>query len=116
MEQLKHRARNLRDVTARLASPAEDQLAYLRRLGVAPAVDELALEFDDMYKPIALLRRNNVISAETERALRSLDSRLELMSQNADLWTDQAVREASPWQDVRHLGAQAVTLLDRDLS
>lgn len=68
MSKLEHQARNLLAVTSRLAFPPEEQLACLRQLGVAPAVDELALEFDDMYKPVDVLRRNGVISTSTERA------------------------------------------------
>lgn len=37
----------------RLAAPATDQIEYLTSLGVADLADELALEFDDLYRPIA---------------------------------------------------------------
>jgi hypothetical protein len=39
-------------VVRRLASSAEEQTQYLTELGVAESLDELALEFDDRYRPL----------------------------------------------------------------
>lgn len=41
----------LGEVLDRLAAPAAAQWSYLTNLGVAPSLDELALEFDDAYRP-----------------------------------------------------------------
>jgi hypothetical protein len=39
----------LRETLEMLASPSEAQLAYLKKLGTYPSLDELALEFDYEY-------------------------------------------------------------------
>ena len=87
---LQRQASNLRDATARLASPSAAQIEYLRALGVAPLADELALEFDDQYQPIALLREHETISADAEQALSAVDGKLRAMSQHKNLWTEDA--------------------------
>lgn len=46
------RERELIEVVRRLAAPAEDQRAYLRQSESYPSLDELALELDDMLKPL----------------------------------------------------------------
>lgn len=45
------REKQLLEAVKRLAAPPEEQVAHLRGLGSFPSLDELALEFDDVFGP-----------------------------------------------------------------
>jgi hypothetical protein len=67
------------EAVERLAAPADDQAAYVRSLGTWPSMDELALQFDDVFSPV-----RDAASAATAPtglvALRSLDRQLSEMT------------------------------------
>jgi hypothetical protein len=102
--------RRLRQVTDILGWAAEDQLTYLRELGVGGVVDELALQFDDSYRVLAELRRRDLVSHQAEEALAAVDVQLSAMS-NGDLWSERSVRDAPEWMTVRSLAKRALSLL-----
>ncbi len=98
--------RMLRDSVEQLASPADSQVDYLRTLfkGGPFAIDELALELDDVYaaaKPF--------LSEIAVAALERLDRQLNEMSgtTNSELWTEEGLRLAPQWATVRELAAEA---------
>lgn len=95
----------------RLAAPADEQIAYLRRLGSFPSLDELALEFDDMFGPAGTLPEG---SPEWVEALRKLDQRLDEISghENEHLWLAQAL-EGTEWTEVRDLARNALAVRPR---
>lgn len=72
--------------------------------------DEPALEFDDLF---AVHRTRPDSPGPAGGVLVGLDRALERMSgaANAHLWTDQALRSAPEWREVRALAAHALTVL-----
>jgi hypothetical protein len=96
----------------RLAAPADEQVAYLRRLGSFPALDELALEFNDMVVPARATSSN--APSEWVEALHRLDERLDAMSgqANAKLWLAQALN-GTEWAQVRELARAALAVRPR---
>lgn len=85
----------------RLAAPATDQIEYLTSLGVADLADELALEFDDLYRPMAMLLEQ--VSPESAAACRELDL---LLSSDQLGWTF-ADLESAEWGLIRATAAAA---------
>ncbi len=85
----------------RLAAPATDQIEYLTSLGVADLADELALEFDDLYRPIA--RDLDQVSPELAAACRDLDR---MLSSDQLGWTF-ADLESAEWGLIRATAAAA---------
>jgi len=100
----------LRAAVVRLAWTSDAQIEYLHGIGVGGLADELALEFDDLF---AVHRTCPDSLGPAGCVLADLDRTLERMSGevNAHLWTDQALRSASEWHEVRALAALALTLL-----
>lgn len=91
----------------RLAAAPEEQEAYIRSLGSSPSLDELALEFDDMFGPSGTDPPAG--PEEWQDALRRLDSLLTRMSgtANARLWVVDALSEPE-WAEVRSVARQAL--------
>lgn len=105
--------RLMRESVSRLGAPARRQVAYLRRLGVHPSVDELALEFHEL----ALLaggrtEQGDLTGAEAELVAR-LDAKLDAMSgaEHASLWTPDALSSAPEWDEVRELADECLKAL-----
>jgi len=92
----------------RLASPATEQVEYLANLGVADLVDELALEFDDAYRPRLQLLHD--VSPDTEVICAELDV---LMSSDALGWTF-ADLDSADWAAIRSAAGAALAALKRD--
>ncbi len=101
-----------------LASPAEIQVAFLRRLGTYPLIDELALEFDDEYARVRapLGPDSEALAPGTSAALAALDAKLGSMSgpANAHLWRPPALN-GPDWAKVRDLAHLALTELGSSL-
>jgi hypothetical protein len=104
----------LLEVVERLGKPAEEPIDYLRQLGSAGSADELALELDDIAP--AAVARPGLVTAEQEAGIQALRSQLERMGgqDNAELWTDFALRTAEEWVEVRRLATAALAELRRD--
>lgn len=95
----------MREALGLLAADAGDQLRYLSEIGVAGVVDELALEFDDlMTLAQSRLDQGDITEVQYEK-LRELDQKLSDMSgsNNASLWTEEALRTSDEWKEVRRL-------------
>ena len=95
----------------RLASPPEDQIAYLDSLGAGGLADELALEFDDSYQAVAPQINHN---AQLLLDLKNLDRHLKSMSgeHHASLWRYEALRTAEEWNATRGLASKILTEWD----
>ena len=98
----------LADSLGRLAASAPDQIRYLTELGVADLVDELALEFDDLYRPRASLLEE--VAPEAAAACRELDR----MLSNAQLSWTFADLESAEWQRIRAAAVAAHSALTDD--
>ena len=95
----------LKDTLLILASPFETQVAYLFNIdpdqcGVGP--DELALEFDDMYRAVDGLEPDHAALFEQLRKLADLFAMMSA-TDNAHVWTSDALRHSEDWQKVRTL-------------
>jgi len=98
-----------REVVLRLASSADEQRAYLRKLGTAPLADELALEFSDLLPVV-----QDTLDESARRVARRLDEYLVGFSgeANAELWTVDALERAPEWTRVRDLANELLRHLD----
>ena len=97
----------------RLGDSADDQIAYLRRQGSPPSIDELALELDDVAE--AAISAPGLVTIEQARLVRDLDRALEAMSgpDHVPLWTEEALNCAPEWAHVRQLATVALEALRR---
>lgn len=97
----------LSEVLNILASPANEQLGYLRRLN-DPCVSELALEFSDLF----LLASDRVDTGELSQglfeSLKALDLQLDKMSDDKHNWTDESLADSKEWEQVRQLAAASL--------
>jgi hypothetical protein len=108
-----------------LAQPWESQVAYLHSLDVVPVgangratVDELALDLDTIAPAAYGWEAEGDFTAEELEGVRTLDRTLAAMSgqQHADLWTEQALRVAPEWANVRERARRALASLERSES
>ena len=98
---------SLRGSLRRLASPATEQRRYLEELGVSPDVDELALEFDDLWPSV------RPFSSEALRCCcDELDRYFGTFSGKTfeALWHVDALSR-SEWEGVRELAGRALAAL-----
>jgi hypothetical protein len=116
------RYQQLRQIVARLAAPAEEQVRYLDRISESmPRVgspqdqpnDELALELEDIF-----LAANDMIAhaelTESEKdAVRQLGALLRTWSGagNGGFWRCRALFEDPRWEEVRACAARSLALL-----
>jgi hypothetical protein len=110
-EDQRHELAWLSTAVGHLADPADAQIAYLTDRGLAPLVDELALELDDALH--AALADPALLTVPQREALARLDKTLEHMSgaEHADLWTTAALENADEWREVRDLAQDVLELL-----
>lgn len=103
----------LRAVLTRLAADSTEQKAYLRKLGVKARLDELALEFDDIFPVVDQVHENAFISPDQLEALRLVDESLREMSgaHQKRLWEVDSL-DSKEWEEVRGRAREALRLLD----
>lgn len=94
---------DLQTALAKLAAPATEQIAYLKKLELLPSADELALEFDDLVGLVPRLVEQGYLTQAQAQQLRGLDDILTEMSGSDELWTENALREHAIWREVRRL-------------
>ncbi|WP_284528463.1 hypothetical protein [Microbacterium sp. T2.11-28] len=99
---------NLRSALARLGAPADEQLNYLRGLGVEGSLDELALEFDDAYRPLADVVGLRPDRPDVAKLLRQLDSAL---ASDALRWAADDIY-SDEWESIRRLARRVQTAMD----
>jgi hypothetical protein len=97
-----------------LASGPDAQKAFLVDLGTGDSADELALEFDDMYRPLVHQFDELNVPHSTVEKLARLDGLLDEMSgpQHAELWESDALQTSEQWSEVRRLAADVISDLD----
>jgi hypothetical protein len=86
--------------------PAE-QLSYLAALGLPESGDELALQFDDVFR-----FAHPMGQAALDTALRALDERFSRMSgaENAALWTPDGLTQGADWVFIRETALRALAM------
>ncbi|MCB2262240.1 MAG: hypothetical protein LGR52_04775 [Candidatus Thiosymbion ectosymbiont of Robbea hypermnestra] len=95
----------LHSVLRNLSSSADEQLEYLTALGMQNSIDEIALEFDDIVGPfVADLKLPEAV----RNKLRSIDERLNKMSDHKDLWTPAALKSRQEWTEIRSVARRAL--------
>jgi hypothetical protein len=101
--------RRLRAALEHLAWPAARQRDYLIGLGVAPLADELALEFDDAFRPVDTMPATLGLSAAAQESLLAVDHTLEAMS-NSDshVWQVDSLAGSTKWAEIRRLAAMVL--------
>jgi hypothetical protein len=91
---------------ATLASSPEEQKQHLLRLGLVGSVDELALECDDAYRPLAQALQDRLPVAG------AACSRVDGLLCDKDLgWTEEDLANAE-WQRVRSSARDALSALE----
>ncbi len=103
------RLQELNEGLVALAMEPEDQIRWI---GQAHP-DELGLAFDDGFRLIPSLELEGVvIPAEARTILDEISRRLDLMSgaENAELWTEAAIRTHPRWVDLRLLARRVLSV------
>lgn len=91
------------EVLNRLALPASEQVKYLTQLGVADSVDELALEFDDIYRPL-----EHMLDSLGNGAVAALCRQVDTALQSDNLeWGFDGLYSAD-WDKIRRLASRAI--------
>jgi len=93
-----------------LAGPVDEQLARFPDFVVK--ADELALDFADAHLLLAQCQQLELTAAQRD-AVAAVDRLLEQMSgrEHAALWSEQALREAPEWDEVRYAAKAALAAL-----
>ena len=101
------------EAVERLAAPADQQVAYLKRLGTAPCADELALELNYIVAMLDQFVAQGLLSPVQASAIQAVDQKLDQMSgsQNDELWWEEALHRRPEWAEVRRLAATALAEL-----
>ena len=92
-----------RVVVDRLSLSAEQQLEHLGLMGVEGSIDELGLEFDDVWAPLGPLLDHG--DAAIRSSLEALDRALENPSLQ---WDERALRESVEWARIREMAREAL--------
>lgn len=95
-----------RAVVDRLSWPAEDQLSYLKDLGVEGSIDELGLEFDDVWLAVKPL-----LAASDEALLWRFEALDEALASDALRWDAESLQQSGRWREVRELARRASELI-----
>jgi hypothetical protein len=98
-----------------LGASSDDQRAWLHATFAGQSgvvVDELALQFDDLWLEGKIIHAEG-ISIELRESLEALDQALDDMSgsESADLWTEDALASRPEWANVRSLAGHAAEVL-----
>jgi hypothetical protein len=105
----------LTQAVRRLSWQARQQQDYLVELGVAGLADELALEFDDAFRPVRQLLDVLQVATPAQVALVALDELLDEMSESEadEIWTWAALHHSVEWGQVRALASRTLQLLPK---
>lgn len=88
---------------SRLALAADAQIAHLHERGLLSSADELALDLHDGVVLLPQFVASGWLTPDDASTITMLDEMLERMSgsENQALWTVEALKEASEWEEVR---------------
>jgi len=88
---------------------ASEQIDKLKGFAVA---DEIASDFSDIAKPYASkLFKNEWLSSEQINLVNKIDENLDQMSNNKELWTDEALTRSNEWKQCRELARELLKSL-----
>ena len=94
-----------------LGASADAQREHLQALGTWPSLDELGLEFDDIYPCLPALRSTQVVSDQAAAAVDRVFRLLRVSrGANVQFW-DAASLPGSQWEAVREAAQAALRLL-----
>ncbi|MFI0737756.1 hypothetical protein ACH4PU_06510 [Streptomyces sp. NPDC021100] len=97
-----------------LAFDAEQQVHHVRCLGVG--VDEMALEFDDVFRQGVGMEAEGLIAREVMSCMIPVDEILQRMTEaTTPLWTEKAVRASVEWAELRTAAERAAAGVRRVL-
>ena len=96
----------IRDAVERLTWPARQQIEHVHGI-----VDELALEFDDVFAVIRDRPGEFGLSPEASAGLHDLDHRLDELSDEPSLWSEEALKTAPEWAEIRELAGEVLARL-----
>ena len=82
-----------------LSSSSKEQISYLGSM----SVDELGLEFDDIYHLINSKEDFKNLTGRQLNLLFDLNNKLDNMSRKESLWTKKALNENIEWMEIRNL-------------
>lgn len=101
--------RELERTLRNLAARASVQARYLEQLGTAPSAEELALEYDDVLRPLETAR-TDLWSEKVIQSLHAVDRALTEMSgeRTSHLWTIDALEHRPEWARIRELASAAL--------
>jgi hypothetical protein len=93
-----------------LAAEPVGQKAYLISIGVEGSADELALEFDDAYRPLIPHMAELKISGLAIAKLARLNDVLTEMSgaDHLELWETAALETSNNWSQIRRLATEII--------
>ena len=74
--------------------------------------DEIALTFDDTYALVESLEPEGLLTPAQDDTLKQIDTLLEKMSQDENMWTCEALRTSYKWVEARKLAKQALNAFD----
>jgi len=98
-----------------LANPPEKQIAYLCSIGLdGDDVDELALEFEDAMVATKSEFNSGNISTKQYEQLLGLNSLLDDLSNNSELWNEESLRVSNEWETVRSLAKSCLLVLKEE--
>ncbi|WP_157840069.1 hypothetical protein [Streptomyces megasporus] len=99
--------RDLRRSLEQLSWNAERQFAYVDDLGVD--VDEIALEFDDLFRIAESMATQGLISTDFFTRLKGIDSQLSTMTRKgAEVWEREKVKSSKEWETLRKLATETL--------
>lgn len=104
--------KRLRQAIEHLAMPATLQRTYLAELGVMPLVDELALEFDDAFRPVKGFPDKLQFADSVYDILVRIDQLLDEMStrksESGAPWRWEDLDQADSWANLRTLATRVL--------
>ena len=98
-----------------LAGSADTQIECLRNIGGA-SVDELGLEFEEVWLLADSILEANEISDYQYDAIKKLNDKLELLSEEGGeiAWTEDALSKNAEWEMVRELAKDCIKSFSDD--
>jgi hypothetical protein len=97
-----------------LAATSDYQREYLKKLGSFPSLNELALEFDDVYPAFKAQTQSDAPIPESILVkFDSIDSALNLLSDSdyQNVWDEKAL-DTQPWVEIRNIAISVLKEID----
>jgi len=104
--------RLLIDSLFNLASSPDDQLLFLKRVGIPGCIDDLALEFSDRVVVAKQKYEEGEINERQYNLMIEIDKKLDAISgkENAYFWEEDGLRNSKEWEEIRKLSKDCLIL------